>query len=203
MIRYYTNRHLSEAFGVNLARWKRWSREFLPPDPLGGLQSGYARQYSPDEAFRLFIAGYLVSEAGLTIPHARRFLEETEGMLTDCGFRFDPGAVDRTGGGRCGRDAPLDLHVWVHPRGTEALCYRVHRILERTPRPDGGGGAPETVDVRRVEQWVPDRRRWPESLSAGRGARLVPLGALLRDFVAALALPPACFPFLGQSPGGD
>ena len=46
MIRFYLNRELSDRLGIRLSRWKRWSREFLPPDPLGGLQSGFARQYS-------------------------------------------------------------------------------------------------------------------------------------------------------------
>ena len=53
MIKFYTNKELSRTFSINLAKWKRWSREFLPPDPLGGLQSGYARQYNLDEAFML------------------------------------------------------------------------------------------------------------------------------------------------------
>ena len=51
MIKFYTNRELSEKLSIGLSKWKRWSREFLPPDPLGGLQSGYARQYTQDPEF--------------------------------------------------------------------------------------------------------------------------------------------------------
>ena len=58
MINYYTNRELSSLLNINLAKWKRWSREFLPPDPLGGKQSGYARQYHADQAFTLFLGGH-------------------------------------------------------------------------------------------------------------------------------------------------
>jgi hypothetical protein len=50
MIHYYTNREISQKLEINLARWKRWSRSFLPPDPLGGMQSGYARQYAFKES---------------------------------------------------------------------------------------------------------------------------------------------------------
>ena len=36
-MKYYTNRELSRLFDINLATWKRWSREFLPPDPLAHI----------------------------------------------------------------------------------------------------------------------------------------------------------------------
>ncbi|MBW2491912.1 MAG: hypothetical protein JRE65_12275, partial [Deltaproteobacteria bacterium] len=54
MIKFFTNRELSDSLDIKLTKWKRWSREFLPPDPLGGMQSGYARQYHPDQAFTVF-----------------------------------------------------------------------------------------------------------------------------------------------------
>lgn len=88
MIRYYTNRELSRKFEINLAKWKRWSREFLPPDPLGGMQSGYARQYSPDSAFTVFLGGYLVAYMKFTIPEAKQILKDLHGWLVDNGFYF-------------------------------------------------------------------------------------------------------------------
>ncbi len=88
MIRYYLNRELSGKLEINLARWKRWSREFLPPDPLGGMQSGYARQYSPDSAFTVFLGGYLVAYMKFTIPEAKQILKDLHGWLVDNGFYF-------------------------------------------------------------------------------------------------------------------
>ncbi|MEE8541165.1 MAG: hypothetical protein V3S66_05845 [Desulfobacterales bacterium] len=79
MIKFYTNRELAQKFGINLAKWKRWSREFLPPDPLGGLQSGFARQYTLKDAFRVYLAGFLVSELKFSIPAAKEVIDE----LTD------------------------------------------------------------------------------------------------------------------------
>ncbi len=73
----------------NLARWKRWSREFLPPDPLGGMQSGYARQYHPDQAFRVHLGGHLVAELKFTIPEAKRILKDVDDWLAANGFYFD------------------------------------------------------------------------------------------------------------------
>jgi hypothetical protein len=75
MIQYFNSRDLSKKIGINLARWKRWSREFLPPDPLGGKQSGYARQYTLNEAFTVFLGGHLVGNLGLSMPEAKSILK--------------------------------------------------------------------------------------------------------------------------------
>jgi len=74
MIKFYQNRELSEYLGIRLSRWKRWSREFLPPDPLGGMQSGYARQYNLNQAFTVYLGGHLVSVLRYSIPEAKQIL---------------------------------------------------------------------------------------------------------------------------------
>jgi hypothetical protein len=89
MIKFYTNKELSQAFRINLAKWKRWSREFLPPDPLGGLQSGYARQYNLNDALRVFLGGHLVGNLKYTIPDARQILNDLHQWLVDYKFYFD------------------------------------------------------------------------------------------------------------------
>lgn len=89
MIKFFTNRELSEKLNVNLAKWKRWSREFLPPDPLGGMQSGYARQYNPDEAFTVFLGGHLVADLKFSIPEAKQMIKDLEKWLSDKGFFYD------------------------------------------------------------------------------------------------------------------
>jgi hypothetical protein len=81
MLKFYLNRELSTRLEIPLSRWKRWSREFLPPDPLGGLQSGFARQYNIRDAFIVYLAGYLVSVIGFTIPEARQILDDLNGWL--------------------------------------------------------------------------------------------------------------------------
>ena len=89
MIKFYKNQELSQKFNIKLSRWKRWSREFLPPDPLGGLQSGYARQYNPDQAFSVFLGGYLVGDLKFTIPEARLILHDLHDWLVAHKFYFD------------------------------------------------------------------------------------------------------------------
>jgi hypothetical protein len=100
MIKFYTNQELSNKLGINLARWKRWSREFLPPDPLGGLQSGYARQYNPDQAFTIYLGGHLVGDLKFSIPEARLILLDLHNWLEEQHFysdyiRSDPCIRDR------------------------------------------------------------------------------------------------------------
>lgn len=76
MIKFYSNRELSEHLAIRLSKWKRWSREFLPPDPLGGMQSGYARQYTLDQAFTVFLGGHLVADLHFSIPEAKQIVQE-------------------------------------------------------------------------------------------------------------------------------
>ncbi len=89
MIKFFTSQELSQKLDIKLTRWKRWSREFLPPDPLGGLQSGYARQYNPDQAFTVFLGGYLVGDLKFTISEARRILHDLHDWLVARKFYFD------------------------------------------------------------------------------------------------------------------
>ena len=89
MIKFYTSQELARRFDIRLSRWKRWSREFLPPDPLGGLQSGYARQYNLDQAFCVYMGGYLVAALKFTIPESRLILKDLQHWLAEKGFYFN------------------------------------------------------------------------------------------------------------------
>jgi len=89
MIKFFTNRELSDRLGIKLSKWKRWSREFLPPDPLGGMQSGYARQYNPDQAFTVFWGGHLVADLKFSIPEANQIIKDLNRWLSEKGFLFD------------------------------------------------------------------------------------------------------------------
>ena len=85
MLRFFTNRELSRNLLIPLAKWKRWAREFLPPDPLGGLQSGVTRQYSVDQSLTVYIGGYLVSDLKTSIYEARQIMADLHACLNDIG----------------------------------------------------------------------------------------------------------------------
>lgn len=83
---YFKSKDISINLGINLAKWKRWSRDFLPPDPLGGLQSGVARQFNLRDVFKIYLGGYLVGNLSFTIPEAVRILSDLSPWLKKNGF---------------------------------------------------------------------------------------------------------------------
>lgn len=131
MIKLLSNRELAETLNINLARWKRWSREFLPPDPLAGKQAGYARQYYLNDAFSVFLGGYLVGELGFSIPAARAVLSDIEPWLVAKGFRVDARGKARALAGIQGRVREFSVAVFC--RGGGVAAYRLKGTLLDEP----------------------------------------------------------------------
>ena len=67
-------RRISSSFGVKLSTWKRWSREFLPPDPTARMRSGQTRFFSPNQTFEVYLGAHLVSSLKFSIPEAREII---------------------------------------------------------------------------------------------------------------------------------
>lgn len=147
MIRYYSSRELSGMLQIPLNRWKRWSREFLSPDPLGGLQSGYARQFSTREAFTVYVGGFLVAGLGFSIPQARQIIKDLNGwmkkkILDD--YLFGRGVVN---GGQRTTPARYEVHILgrVAASGREngKLAYQIREINH-----------PQLVEDGNPSQWM-------------------------------------------------
>ncbi|MDJ0722494.1 MAG: hypothetical protein QNJ04_12730 [Desulfobacterales bacterium] len=141
MFRFYSSRELSRMLMIPLNRWKRWSREFLPPDPLGGLQSGYARQFSSREAFIVYLGGYMVSGLGLSIPLARQVIDDLRGWLKD--NILDGHFVRHAAGDGSRVDWPrYEIHILDKGKasavgsGTSRLTYHIREIESRLNTPD-------------------------------------------------------------------
>ncbi|SPD74182.1 hypothetical protein PITCH_A210007 [uncultured Desulfobacterium sp.] len=113
----HTNQQLSDVFQINLAKWKRWSREFLPPDPVAGMQCGLAREYNEREAFTVYLGGYLVGSLKFSIPDARMILNDLQKW-------FDKMDI-----------YPLDIHdqKWSINimQGRNGFFYEAKKLLER------------------------------------------------------------------------
>ena len=157
MAKFYNNRELSEKFGVNLARWKRWSREFLPPDPLAGQQAGYARQYYAGHAFTVYLGGQLVSELGFSIPEARLILTQCNPWMKVRGFAFDPRGNRKPRTGIDRHVTSYAIHIRVSPErklvmfargviGRRYQEYHGHPVVEAlyVDQPITPPGAPGT-----------------------------------------------------------
>ena len=135
MIKFFTNRELSDRLGIKLAKWKRWSREFLSPDPLGGMQSGYARQYNPDQAFTVFLGGHLVADLKFSIPEARQIIHDLNKWLSEKGFFFDLRGHSVS---NKGMDALIKKHIIFirRQKGTDKrfkFIYTVRSIISNEP----------------------------------------------------------------------
>jgi len=133
MIKFFTSRAVSQRLKINLAKWKRWSREFLPPDPLGGMQSGYARQYHPDQAFNVYLGGLLVADLKFTIPEAKQILQDLQGWLAEKGFYFNgSGKIMRV----TGEDEIVKKYILLIEGGTRKddrfdFIYTVRGIISK------------------------------------------------------------------------
>ena len=67
-------RQISSSLGVKLSTWKRWSREFLPPDPRARMRSGQTRFFSLNQTFEVYLGAHLVSSLKFSIPEAREII---------------------------------------------------------------------------------------------------------------------------------
>jgi hypothetical protein len=134
MIHYYTNREIAEKLEVNLARWKRWSRSFLAPDPLGGMQSGYTRQYVFKDLFKVFLGGHLLSHLKLSVAESRQVISDLSPWLKKQGFFDQPGA---NGTGIAQKPPPAGYRIYFAclPAGkakdAPAVGYLIRRRLSR------------------------------------------------------------------------
>jgi hypothetical protein len=188
LITFYTNRELAKNLSINLAKWKRWSREFLRPDPLGGMQSGYTRQYSIDDAFTVYLGGHLVSAVKFTIPEAKRILQDLNDWLTTVGVDQNSGdhLADNTGEGK----SVKNYIIFIQPRSAGFgqpvdFHYRIRGIIDNTVVQR----KPELIRHERyVETVIPSQSTdWAASVSAG--VRLLNLTAVLQQFAHCLKIP--------------
>ena len=127
-LRFYGHRELSEMLGTRLSRWKRWSREFLPPDSLGGLQSGYARQLTIDDAFTVYLGGHLVSVLKYGIPSARCILSDLRDWLGAAGFYQTP--IYRSKNTEDAQQQVRAYQIYINAHDTMTFSYTIRGILD-------------------------------------------------------------------------
>lgn len=159
---YYKSRHISDALGIKLAKWKRWAREFLPPDPLSGQQSGYARNFNIKDAFLVYLAGYLVGTMDFSIAQARQIVSDLGPSLKQRGYHV------------LHANGPLDAQTsfWV----------LIHQ------RPDGSFGyveSPKADETDSAQAMALATQSLSEFLSTSGflDARIISISALYRHFL--------------------
>jgi hypothetical protein len=134
VIHFYTNREIAEKLEINLARWKRWSRSFLPPDPLGGMQSGYARQYVFKDLFKVYLGGHLLSHLKLSVPDSRQVLTDLSPWMKKNGF-LDLNGANGAAGEKRGQSNGYRIYFCpVRAPGARkgaGFCYLIRKTVAR------------------------------------------------------------------------
>jgi hypothetical protein len=156
---YYKSRYITDALGIKLAKWKRWTREFLPPDPLSGKQSGYARNFNIKDAFHVYLAGYLVSTMRFSIPQARQIMSDLGPSLKQRGY-----------------------HV-LHPNGLSA-AHKFFWVLIHQ-KADGSFGYVESPETDTAQTTALASQPLSEFLSTSGflDARIISISALYQRFL--------------------
>ena len=178
---YFNNRILSSRFNINLSRWKRWCREFLPPDPLGGMQSGYARQLTRDDAFTVYLGGHLVRDLRFSIPDAKQILADLHDWLAASGFYQ---IARRTPEDAAPVDRPVSAYqIYITAGPERRMRYMVRGLLSETVTPIARG----TIRENRYWEYVLGcGHASPHSLSP-ETIYLVNITAVHRRFLKLLA----------------
>lgn len=178
MIPVYDSRTLSKLLNVPLAKWKRWAREFLPPDPLAGMQSGYARQYYTDAAFEIYLGGYLVSKMGVAIPTARLILQMLTPWREANGYSFELN-------GRRSEPADSDTEIYIDATKADDPRCRARTVVKKD-NAHWQQGSVERIWVRDEVIGTSQKTVDKESIAA---VRVLPMAKLTRFFQQKLQTP--------------
>jgi hypothetical protein len=193
MLRYFTSRDCSEKLGINLARWKRWSRAFLAPDPLGGQQSGYARQFSIDQVLTVHLGGMLISELKFSLPEALQILGDLKNWLGASGIYLnaeaDPVLIETQLGVM---DPCLMLIGYVtHPEtGEHELGYSLYGNALKSNEYSESANIPDRIYV----CFPIEGRPFIQARQAWTYLRVINMTRFMKEFVESLGLDARLYP---------
>jgi hypothetical protein len=105
-----TNQTLADITGVPYGKIRRHVKETLPADMRATLQSGYAREYSLQDGYFIYLVVHLVADLKVTAPEAKFILNSIKDWLTD--KRLFPGE---------------DAQGWLN---SQADCYEIQIMRE-------------------------------------------------------------------------
>jgi hypothetical protein len=80
------NKEISEKFEIPLTKVRRYSKKFLPADPVAIQHSGKAREHSINDAFKIYLAEHLIVDMGFLTEQAQNIMHELGPWLEHNGF---------------------------------------------------------------------------------------------------------------------
>jgi hypothetical protein len=171
---------LSEELGISHTKIRRWAKEFLPPDPKATLRSGYAREFSLNDAFTIFLGGFLVSELNFSVFEAQKIILTLRPWLFSKGLYPDvPDYVPQ--------DMNLNIREYqisvVRLADNEFLYYSIGRVLRKYFERHGTTMISELYSIESFNTW----ENGAEVDYDDHRDRRIPMSWLLERFKAVVA----------------
>ncbi|ACL05866.1 hypothetical protein Dalk_4184 [Desulfatibacillum aliphaticivorans] len=185
-----TNSMLAEKLDIPISKIRRWTKEFLPPDPIATRRSGYAREFSVNDGFIVFIGGHLVSKLSFSFIQAKEIIKALRPWLEGIGLVPEiPGKAKRRG---IDKEITCDYEVEIKPPPVdieEKWSFVVSGIIDddfpNVAQTDNIGRAYVTRVTKKVQYWSKENMvsgYWP----AGT-IKMLPVWELLEDFICSMA----------------
>ena len=119
-----TNQALAVITGVPYPKIRRHVKETLPADMQATLQSGYAREYSLQDGYFIYLIVHLVSDLKVTAPEAKIILNSIRDWLTDKGLVPGEDAQAWLGS----RVESYEIQIMREAAGTGFCCLAMKRL---------------------------------------------------------------------------
>jgi hypothetical protein len=76
----------SKLLGIQHTKAKRYTREFLGPNPAATIQSGHARILTLQETYFVYLGAHLLSDHNFTVHESKIILDSLKPQLTEWGL---------------------------------------------------------------------------------------------------------------------
>jgi len=174
----FSARQVSSFFQVKLATWKRWSREFLPPDRKARMRSGQTRFFSPNQAFEVYLGAHLISYLRYSIPEAREIIAGLKTWLRKNGIYPETSEVDPEALRRM-----RQLQVVIHQKDDGTFCYESKHIVSVKPNV---GRTTNVIEEVYEQEWLPGATVEDMFRIRFTNFRVLEIGKVRRSFDRAL-----------------
>jgi hypothetical protein len=159
------------------------------------MQSGVTRQYSIDDAFKVFLGGHLVSAIKFTIPEAKKILHDLQEWLAGVGI------YQNTGGDMENGTRPMTpvkhYMIFIQPQPAVSdqpidFLYSIRGIIADTTVQH------KAILVRQeryIETVIPPQEN-ERAVSETAGVKVLNITAVLEQFVECLDIPKTLYDIL-------